>query len=664
MSIQKMEMLNMVGKMAQVDQIARKIILSSSVHMVNAYNEVQNNNFSILEAKNNIGAVIDYSYIRPYTSEKNLASYEDQLKALADILNIEPKVSPEYYQEAYSFNEDQAVLSRLYESIREKHQRYQNLQQRLQELQGLEEYLSYIKNLDFNLTEALNMQYIKLKFGKLSKYNMDKMKKNYENISAIVLKINTASEFDSIMVFVPKALENEVERALKSLNFEEFPINFTFAGAPRDWLMAIEKEKQTIQSEVKKIQDDLQDFKKQHETDIHKYYSRLIMEYEVEELKSYIVCTDEFFYLTGWVPVKGKQKLLHELKPFQDQLSIAFKEDKEYENIMDPPTYIENNRFFRPFESILKTYGIPSYHEIDPTPFVSISYLLLFGMMFGDIGQGLVFVLAGILLMKKLKRPNLGGVLTGLGISSMIFGYFYGSVFGLEGVIAPIFMRPINPMEDINFILIAGIVIGVGLLSVSYLYNIFNSLKRKDLENGVFGSHGLAGLLFFWILLYFALAKILGFTTLLPDLVLVTILILLLAMILFRQPLSNLITGKRPLYNESPSDYYVEESFGLFETLLSMFSNTLSFIRVGAFAITHVGLFLAFTTIANMINSPFASVLVIVLANIVIIGLEGLIVFIQGLRLEYYELFSKYYDGSGYEFNPIRIHLTERRSTQ
>src|SRR5690606_22613888 len=160
-----------------------------------------------------------------------------------------------------------------------------------------------------------------------------------------------------------KALENEVERALKSLNFEEFPINFTFEGTPRDWLIAIEREKRTIQSEVKKIQEDLQDFKKQYETDIHKYYSRLIMEYEVEELKSYIVCTDEFFYLTGWVPVKCKQKLLRELKPFQNQLSIAFRKDKEYEDIMDPPTYIENNRFFRPFESILKTYGIPSYHE-------------------------------------------------------------------------------------------------------------------------------------------------------------------------------------------------------------------------------------------------------------------------------------------------------------
>lgn len=655
MAIQKMEMINMVGKMNQIDPIARKIILSSSVHMVSAYNEVQNNNFSILEAKNDIGAVIDYSYIRPYTSEKNLEKVAGQLQALAEILNIELKGSPQHYAGEYCFDEDMGAVGKLYESVQEKYGQYQRLNQKLTELDELEEYLLYIKDLNFNLTEALNMQYINLKFGKLSKYDMDKLKKNYENISAIVLKINTDIQFDSIMVFVPLALENEVERALKSLNFDEFVINFTFEGTPADWLSSIEKEKNTIQTELRKLQEDLQHFKGQYEKEIHKYYSRLIMEYEVEELKSYIVCTDDFFYLTGWIPVNRKTKLLNELKPYREHMSIAFRKDKEYEDIMDPPTYIENNRFFRPFESILKTYGIPSYHEIDPTPFVSLSYLLLFGMMFGDIGQGFVFVLAGILLMKKMKRPNLGGVLTGLGVSSMIFGYFYGSVFGLEGVIKPLFIRPINPMEDINLILIAGIVIGVILLSVSYLYNIFNSIKRKDLENGVFSSNGLAGLLFFWLLLYFALAKILGFQTFLPDGVIIVLLVLLLACILFRQPLANLIIWKRPLYNESVSDYYVEESFGLLESLLSMFSNTLSFIRVGAFAITHVGLFLAFATIANMINSPLASVLIIILANIVIIGLEGLIVFIQGLRLEYYELFSKYYDGSGYEFNPIRI---------
>ncbi|HAZ37178.1 MAG TPA: V-type ATP synthase subunit I, partial [Clostridiaceae bacterium] len=112
---------------------------------------------------------------------------------------------------------------------------------------------------------------------------------------------------------------------------------------------------------------------------------------------------------------------------------------------------------------------------------------------------------------------------------------------------------------------------------------------------------------------------------------------------------------KRPLYNESKSDYYVEGGFGIIETLLSLFSNTISFIRVGAFAINHVGLFIAFDTLAKMINNGAGSAIVIVLGNLVIIGLEGLIVFIQGLRLEYYELFSKYFNGTGYEYKPIAL---------
>lgn len=86
-----------------------------------------------------------------------------------------------------------------------------------------------------------------------------------------------------------------------------------------------------------------------------------------------------------------------------------------------------------------------------------------------------------------------------------------------------------------------------------------------------------------------------------------------------------------------------------------MLSNTLSFIRVGAFAINHVGLFIAFETLAEMMANHIESILMIIFGNIVIIALEGLIVFIQGLRLEYYELFSKFFSGTGYEYNPIKL---------
>ena len=93
-----------------------------------------------------------------------------------------------------------------------------------------------------------------------------------------------------------------------------------------------------------------------------------------------------------------------------------------------------------------------------------------------------------------------------------------------------------------------------------------------------------------------------------------------------------------------------------------MLSNTISFIRVGAFALNHAGLFIAFVTMANMMKSSIGSIAVLVIGNIIVIGLEGLVVFIQGLRLEYYELFSKYYEGGGVEYKPVRLYFSNKNS--
>jgi len=119
--------------------------------------------------------------------------------------------------------------------------------------------------------------------------------------------------------------------------------------------------------------------------------------------------------------------------------------------------------------------------------------------------------------------------------------------------------------------------------------------------------------------------------------------------------LANTIKKKKPLYHEPAGEYYVESGFELLETFLGMLSNTLSFIRVGAFALNHVGLFLAFHTIASMLGSVMGEISMFIVGNVIVIGLEGLIVLIQGLRLVYYEMFSKYYTGDGLSFEPVEI---------
>ena len=107
----------------------------------------------------------------------------------------------------------------------------------------------------------------------------------------------------------------------------------------------------------------------------------------------------------------------------------------------------------------------------------------------------------------------------------------------------------------------------------------------------------------------------------------------------------------------------MESGFELLETFLSMLSNGISFIRVGAFALNHVGLFIAFHTIASMIGTRVGDILLFIIGNVVVLALEGLIVFIQGLRLIYYEMFSKYYTGDGRAFVGLDVGVTLERQT-
>lgn len=645
-----MEMFNLIGHIDNIDEIAKQIIISSCVQITNAMDEIQNNNFPILKS-DDVDAVIDYSYIKPYVSQRDFTDVEEKINSLAEIFNVDKYYSLDYVNKDYSFSKDVEELNKMYNSVKDKDKKLKDLNNENSELINLEKVIAPIENLNASLSDILKLKYFKMRYGVLPKYNMEKLKNNYENISAIVFKISENNEKAVIMAFIPQPVENEVDRVLASLNFDEFIFKTTFEGTPKDWIKQINQRKNEIKNEISQIKGDILSIEKNWKTDVNKYYSKLIMEEKIEELKSNIACTNEFFYLTGWVPEFKKKKLQKLISGYEKKSMIIFKKAEEIKEDIKPPTYLRNGYFIRPFESIVRLYGIPSYNEIDPTAFVGLSYMLLFGAMFGDVGQGLVLFLIGEFLYRIQKRPNLGGVLARLGVSSTIFGFIYGSVFGNENVIKALVIKP---MEQINTVLIAAIVLGIVLLVIGFIYNMINSYKRNDIESGLFDKNGAAGLCFFLLLLFFIYAKVEKVKMIIPSSIFVLILVALLIVIMMKEPLANLIQ-KKPLYNEPVADYYVESGFGILETLLSILSNTISFIRVGAFAINHVGLFMAFKTISDMMSSHAGSIFMIVLGNIVIIGLEGLIVFIQGLRLEYYELFSKYFVGEGYEYEPMKI---------
>ena len=309
----------------------------------------------------------------------------------------------------------------------------------------------------------------------------------------------------------------------------------------------------------------------------------------------------------------------------------------------------------------VEMYGLPSYQDVDPTPYVAFTYCLLFGIMFGDLGQGALLVLLGAALW-KWKKMNIGRVINRVGIFSCIFGTVYGSVFGFEHLLDPMYRaigfaeKPIEVMSSsiTNLILVSAVALGVVLILISMTFNVILAFRKHNLERALFSSNGLCGLLFYGAALGGAVSAILLGRNLFSPLYVIFLIILPLLAILFEIPLGKLVSGTpfREAKPEHTGSYIMEHFFELIEVVLSFFSNTMSFLRVGGFVLSHAGMMSVVLVLSDMVGAG-ASPVVVVLGNLFVMAMEGLIVGIQVLRLEFYEMFSRYYDGDGKPFVPI-----------
>lgn len=648
MAIVKMVTMNIVGLKEYSTSVSREIVLMENVDIINALNEINESHFTLSVTEENVDELVGMSMLRPLLNSWDHEDIFEKIRSLEEIYKEEFTINNKYITKSCNLCDCSRDINILYNKLMGP---YKNIKQLEKEIERTEEFyknFQLIKNLDVKIENLRGLEFFTYTFGVLSKDNINRMKKNYENITAIVLHTGSSDTGEVYLVISPKELELETNRILRSLNFQNIQMNDELVGTPTEVIENLECRKEEVKQELNLQYQQFQILKSESKEQVEECYSKLKLHQRIKEVETQMVISNNFFYLSGWVPEKDKERIKDRLQLYSD-LIISFKGQDEMESDFNPPTKLRNHAVIKPFEYLVKMYGIPSYTELDPTAFLSITYMFLFGAMFGDVGQGFILFLAGILL--KSKSQALGGILNRLGFSSIVFGFFYGSVFGFEHIIRPLLL---NPFESRNTILIAAVVIGIVLLIISYIYSMINATKQKDLKEGLFGRNGATGLAFYIILLILA-GKWIGIIEVIPTVIIVIMIIPLIAFMILKEPLSNLILNRRPLYHESPSSYYIESIFDFAETLLNMLSGTISFIRVGAFALTHVGLFKAFETIAELLNNPISSIIVLVLGNIIIVGLEGLIVFIQGLRLEYYELFSKYYRGEGVEFNPITL---------
>ncbi len=515
-------------------------------------------------------------------------------------------------------------------------------------LEEIKSTLAPIVGVDVHIDDLTRLKFMKFRFGRLPMDSYSKLGTYLGNLPVYFTAVKTDKNYAWGFYFVPGESAHHVDHVMATLYFERIYIEGENAGTPGEIVEKTERRLADIAAETEELNRKMNSIIKIQRVDLLEAYACVKFYYDLNNIKKYAAYTKNRFYLTFWTDGRDVKQLQKETEKI-DSLKIAVEEADAVHNVQTP-TKLHNFAIFRPFEEFVKMYGVPRYNEIDPTPFLAVIYSLLFGMMFGDVGHGLCLLAAGILLSLLKKGGFLAKIAIPLGVTSTFFGFMYGTFFGFEGneaIIKPLWF---TPMEQMNRILITTVVMGVGILLVCMFFNIANGIKQNDKQKIFFSQNGIAGILFYVLVLYAGVSAFMGSAR--PMTAIGIGIAVSLVLIFMQEPLAHLAEGRKEWMPKDKGGFFVQSFFELFEILLSFVTNTMSFVRVGAFALNHAGMMSVVLMFMKSMSGT-GSVTVAILGNLLVMGLEGLIVGIQVLRLGFYEMFSRFYDGDGREFKSI-----------
>lgn len=636
--IEKMKFLSITGPKADIDRVIDQYLSKYEIHLENALSELKT-----------VASLRPYLEINPYKAE---------LQTAASLMeNFHDTIPPDRTGKV-SLEEAVSIVHELDEQLKSLSEQKESLEKEADTIRTSMNNVIPFTDLNYNLQDILHFKYVKFRFGRMPhEYYTKFMNYVYDTIDTVIHKCQEDAEYVWVVYFVPEILSDKIDAIYASLHFERFFLPDEYEGTPDEATHVLEANLSGICEKIREAEKQIADTLNSRKEDLAAAYQRLDTYSTNFDVRKLAACTKEeehtFYILCGWMSESDAKAFRKELE--SEEETFCFVEDNHENIISKPPTKLKNPGLFKPFEMFIKMYGLPAYDEIDPTIILGITYSFLFGFMFGDAGQGLCLMVGGYLLYRA-RKMNLAAIISCCGFFSTIFGFLFGSVFGFENVLEPIWLHPKEAMTQLPFIgnlntvFVVAVAMGMGIVLMTMVLNVINSLRTHDTEKACFDTNGIAGIVFYGALTVTVFLYMSGHA--LPATVVLVIMFLIpLAVIFFKEPLTALVEKKAEVMPKEKGMFFVQGFFELFEVCLSYFSNTLSFVRVGAFAVSHAAMMEVVLMLAGAeAGSP--NWLVIIFGNLFVCGMEGLIVGIQVLRLEYYELFSRFYKGTGRAFKP------------
>lgn len=326
-------------------------------------------------------------------------------------------------------------------------------------------------------------------------------------------------------------------------------------------------------------------------------------------------------HVTGWTTCADPQRLRTALHDAGIQALVRFPDPPAD---ADVPVALLNAWWARPFQPLLRMWGTPGISEVDPSGLLAVVVPLLFGYMFPDVGHGLILALFAAIVGKRWPQIRF---LIPCGISAMVFGLVFGDVFGIDDLIPALWLKPLRqPL----LVLAVPLFFGVALMLIGLAFSSVAAAWRGELRT--------------W--LWLDGAVLLLYTGALLGLFLPAA-FWLVALGLIQYLVGALVIERNPRALPGALGQLLLASFELA-------MNTLSFVRVGAFALGHAALSLAIMTLAAGVEHPLAVALVLILGNLFSLVLEGLLVYVQTTRLVLFEFFTRFLREEGSLFRPLR----------
>lgn len=613
--VEKMKFISIVGPKEEIDRVTSQYLSRYEIQLENTLSE--------LKDLKNITPCADSN---PYRGV--LARAEELAGRVREIGNAAPSGKRMETQAAVALTEE------LYAELEKCRAQKSGLEAERKKVVELLVNIRPFQNLHYDVASILHFKHIKFRFGKIPVESYSKLKEYLmDDICTIFDECGRDENYIWGVYFVPAAEEEKVDAVYASLHFERTFIDDDYEGTVEEAFEALTRRQKELEESLAQIEDSFQERLMARGGEMlaaAETISDSAEYFDVRRLAAFTKAKDTvFFILCGWMTREDAERFEKEIEGDADVFCMV--EDGKNESLENrfrkPPTKLKNPRIFKPFEMFIRMYGLPNYQEFDPTIFVAVTYSIIFGAMFGDVGQGLCLFIGGMLLY-KFKKMNLAAIVGSCGIFSTIFGFCFGSVFGFEDVIEPLWLRPTEAMTtlpfigNLNTVFVVAVALGMGLVILMMVFHIINSLRAKQLGEALFDTNGVAGLVFYGAVAAVVVLYMTG-NALPAGIVLVVMFVVPLLVIACKEPLTNKLNKKKELIEGGKGMFVVQAFFEMFEVLLSYFSNTLSFVRIGAFAVSHAAMMQVVMMLAGAENGGTPNIIVVIIGNLIVLGMEG-----------------------------------------